>query len=105
MRYMPICCFLISACAGQLNQQNVPVAHCVALDIESDWGPPLAAGLGATGLGLSSYAAAEKSPTKSVQITAIVLGGAALVAGGVGTYASKSWHEICAAPATKEPKP
>jgi hypothetical protein len=40
-------------------------------------------------------AAIEGAPSRSLKVTAILMGAGALVAGGVGMYASKSWHEQC----------
>jgi hypothetical protein len=77
-------------CGGPLAMR-----HCVALDIESDWGAPLGVGLGATSTGLGTMAALEKEPNRNLKVAAILTGAAGLVTTGVGMYASKSWHEQC----------
>ena len=83
-------------CAGNLPEPGMPVSstpvHCSALDVESDWGPPIAAGLGAVSAGM---VAIDSAPSKRERLAQVIIGAAGVVAGGVGAYASKSWHEQC----------
>lgn len=99
-----------SGCVGSFDAANTPPqlapsttrAHCVALDFESDWGAPTAAGLGAASTGLGAMVALDSNPTKTLRVSTIVTGAAGLVAGGVGMYASKSWHEQCTNPTSTQ---
>jgi hypothetical protein len=95
---------LACGCVGTLpGGANTPatlapsttLAHCVALDVESDWLPPVGAGLGAAGTGLGALAIGQDKPSLTLKITEVSLVAAGLIATGVGMAASKSWHDQC----------
>jgi hypothetical protein len=95
--------FLFAGCAGNLGTANSPpqlapsttLVHCVVLDAESDWLPPVGTGLAATGTGLGALAAGQDKPSLTLKVTEVSLMGAGLIATGVGMLASKSWHDQC----------
>ena len=95
--------FLLASCAGTLPSGNTPatlapsttLVHCVVLDAESDWLPPVGAGMSAAGTGIGAIGISEEKPSLAMKVTAVSLGAVGLVATGVGLATSKSWHDQC----------
>lgn len=104
MRYKYLILLLLVGCVGTYDpaantpptiSANTTRSHCIALDVESDWGAPVAAGFAAASTGLGTMSALESKSSSAARVASLITGALGVVAGGVGLYASKSWHEEC----------